>query len=136
MIENKRAEDVIAYEDKDFLILHAKDRFNGIRVQLYAKIPTRRQEADGTVKELGIKPHHLEEIEVSFYKLGKTSSYSKSEEERKALQDPATFRQAVLAAEQVLKTRLETHYRKMDEMADGLLNDLRGKYKELNGERK
>lgn len=134
----KRKDDVIAYEDNDFLILHAKDRFNGIRVQLYAKIPTRRQESDGSVKDLGVQPHLLNEIEVSFFKNkgSRPPAIGTPAPDPMQLVDPATFRAAVLAAEQRLKTSLETTYRRMDEMADGLLNDLRGKYKDLNGERR
>lgn len=130
-------ENVIAFKDDTFLILHAKDRFNGITVQLYAFIETRRQEADGKIVSLGKQPKLLTERAVSFFKYGggnRPAPTAATEAERKALLDPDSFRSAVLAAESAIRVQMESVYRRMEHMADGVLNDLRSKYKGLNGD--
>ena len=130
-------DDVIAFKDDDFLILHANDRFNGIVVQLYALIETRRQDADGKIVSLGKQPKLLEQKHVSFFKddgrpAPIRSGVPKADTQR-AFKDPKAFRDAVVGAEAEMKAQMESVYRKMDVMARGVLNDLRSSHKDLNG---
>lgn len=128
--------DVIAYKDEDFMILHAKDRFNGIRVQLYAFIEKHKQESDGSIKSLGRVPTCIEEIAVPCFVYGRGARPAPTnvpaKDAKHQLVDPSSFRNNVLAADTQMRTIMETVYKRTDQMADGVLNDLRNKYKDLN----
>lgn len=126
MINSTNKEDVVAFKDERFLILHAKDRFNGVRVQLYAFVEQRRQEKNGDIVNLGVQPVLLEEKAVPFTEAANGKAVG-------SLRDPKKFRDDVLAAEGYIRTQMSNFYTRMEDMADGVLNDLRSKYGDLNG---